>query len=72
MQGADVGPQYRSVIFYTDDTQKAEAQQAMADVQAAGIWPAPIVTELLPLPADGPGRFHAAEAYHQVRLVCTA
>ena len=57
-QGNDVGTQYRSVIFYQDDQQKAIAQQAMAE--AAALWPDPLVTELSPLPA-----YYAAEAYHQ-------
>lgn len=59
-QGADVGPQYRSVIFYHDEEQKRIAQEVMAEVEAAGIWPDPIVTELAPYTT-----FYRAEAYHQ-------
>ncbi len=59
-QGADVGPQYRSVIFYHDEEQKRIAQEVMAEIEAAGIWPDPIVTELAPYTA-----FYRAEEYHQ-------
>ncbi|OUC07848.1 hypothetical protein RY27_12470, partial [Litorilinea aerophila] len=59
-QGADVGPQYRSVIFYHDEEQKRIAQEVMAEIEAAGIWPDPIVTELAPYTT-----FYRAEAYHQ-------
>jgi peptide-methionine (S)-S-oxide reductase len=57
-QGADVGTQYRSVIFYHGETQKTAAETSMAKVQAQ--FEAPIVTELLPAP-----HFYPAEAYHQ-------
>ena len=57
-QGADVGTQYRSVIFYHGDRQKAAAEASVAKAQAA--FDAPIVTELSPAP-----RFYPAEAYHQ-------
>ena len=56
-QGADVGTQYRSAIFYHDEGQKAAAEAAIAEY--AGIWPYPIVTEVSPL-----GEFYAAEEYH--------
>lgn len=59
-QGNDVGPQYRSVVFYHDEAQRAAAEQVMAEIRAEGIWPAPLVTELKPAP-----RFWPAEAYHQ-------
>lgn len=59
-QGADVGTQYRSVIFFRNDQQKAVAEQAIKDIRAAGIWNAPIVTELAPFRA-----FYKAEGYHQ-------
>jgi peptide-methionine (S)-S-oxide reductase len=59
-QGADVGPQYRSVILYHDAAQKAEAEQAIADLEKKRLWRAPIVTELAPLET-----FYPAEAYHQ-------
>ena len=59
-QGADVGSQYRSVIFYRDQTQKSTAESVMREVEAEGIWGAPIVTELTPLVA-----FYKAEDYHQ-------
>jgi len=59
-QGADVGTQYRSVIFFRDEQQKAVAEQTIKEVRAAGIWNAPIVTEVSPFKA-----FYKAEDYHQ-------
>lgn len=59
-QGPDVGPQYRSAVFYHDEEQRATAEQVMGEVEAAGIWDAPLVTELAPL-----DRFYPAEDYHQ-------
>lgn len=57
-QGNDVGPQYRSVIFYHDDTQKTKAEHSKS-VLAPTIWPDPIVTEIELLEA-----FYEAETYH--------
>jgi peptide-methionine (S)-S-oxide reductase len=57
-QGNDVGTQYRSAMFYADDAQKAEFEQAVA--RAAEIWDGQIVTKLEPL-----GQFWRAEEYHQ-------
>lgn len=57
-QGADMGTQYRSVIYYHDDTQKAEAEEAIAEAQES--FSSPIVTELSPAPT-----FYPAEVYHQ-------
>jgi peptide-methionine (S)-S-oxide reductase len=59
-QGPDVGTQYRSVIFYHTPEQKQIAEQAIAELNAARVWDAPLVTELAPLPA-----FYRAEDYHQ-------
>ncbi len=59
-QGADVGTQYRSVIFYHDDEQKRVAEQVIKEIEAEKIWDAPIVTELAPAKA-----FYTAEDYHQ-------
>jgi peptide-methionine (S)-S-oxide reductase len=59
-QGNDVGSQYRSVIFAHSPEQQATAQQVLAELNAANIWPDPIVTEVLPAPT-----FYRAEAYHQ-------
>lgn len=59
-QGADVGTQYRSAIFYHSPAQKALAEQVMAEISQAGIWDSPLVTELVPLDV-----FYPAEAYHQ-------
>lgn len=61
-KGNDVGPQYASAIFYADDAQEAAAKDAMA--AASSLWPAPIVTKLLPLATDGPAKFWPAEEYH--------
>jgi peptide-methionine (S)-S-oxide reductase len=59
-QGADVGTQYRSVIFYHSPEQKQEAERRIAELNAAGIWDRPLVTEVAPLPT-----FYKAEDYHQ-------
>jgi peptide-methionine (S)-S-oxide reductase len=59
-QGPDVGTQYRSAIFYHSPEQKRVAEVRIAELNAAGIWDAPIVTEVVPLQA-----FYPAEAYHQ-------
>ena len=58
-QGADVGTQYRSVIFYHSDQQKSTAQQVVSEVTAAKLWNAPIVTQIEPFQA-----FYRAEDYH--------
>ncbi|WP_345990747.1 peptide-methionine (S)-S-oxide reductase MsrA [Sulfurimonas sp. HSL1-2] len=57
-QGADMGTQYRSVIYYHDEVQKAEAEEAIAEAQES--FSDPIVTELSPAPT-----FYPAEVYHQ-------
>ena len=59
-QGADVGTQYRSAVFYHDAAQKAVAEQVIARLTAECLWPNPIVTEVAPFDA-----FYIAEAYHQ-------
>ena len=59
-QGADAGTQYRSAIFYHAPEQKQIAEERIAELNAAGIWDAPIVTEVVPLPV-----FYRAEDYHQ-------
>jgi peptide-methionine (S)-S-oxide reductase len=59
-QGADVGTQYRSVIFYHDEMQKNIAEETIAEIDKAGIWGKPIVTEVTPFEA-----FYPAEDYHQ-------
>jgi peptide-methionine (S)-S-oxide reductase len=59
-QGADVGTQYRSAIFYHTPEQKAEAERVIADLTAAKVWDDPIVTEVKPLDA-----FYPAEQYHR-------
>src|SRR5580698_2519570 len=45
-QGNDVGASYRSAIFYTDDEQKRVAEDTIADGNASGLWPGPVVTEV--------------------------
>ena len=59
-QGADVGTQYRSAIFYHDAAQKQTAEAVMAEMTQAGVWPNPIVTEVTALET-----FYPAEDYHQ-------
>jgi peptide-methionine (S)-S-oxide reductase len=59
-QGNDVGTQYRSAIFYHDEQQKKVAEEVIREITAAGIWDAPIVTEVTPF-----DRFYIAEDYHQ-------
>src|SRR2546428_1586346 len=59
-QGADAGTQYRSAIFYHDARQKAEAEAVVRELTEAGVFDAPIVTEIAPL-----GAFYKAEQYHQ-------
>ncbi len=59
-QGADIGPQYRSVILTTSDEQAETARTVMAEIDAAKVWPRPIVTELVPL-----AQFWRAEDEHQ-------
>jgi len=59
-QGNDVGSSYRSAIFYTDDEQKRIAEDTIADVNASGLWPGKVVTEVTPA-----GPFWLAEPEHQ-------
>jgi methionine-S-sulfoxide reductase len=64
-QGNDVGPQYRSSIFYSDDAQKQAAEAYIAALTTEGVFSKPIVTKLEPLTG-----FYPAEMYHQ-NYVCT-
>jgi peptide-methionine (S)-S-oxide reductase len=59
-QGPDSGSQYRSVIFYSNEEQQRIAQAYISQLEQAKLFPAPIVTQVVPLKA-----FYAAEAYHQ-------
>lgn len=59
-QGADIGTQYRSAIFYHTPEQREISEQVMKDLNAAKVWNAPIVTELVPFTM-----FYKAEDYHQ-------
>jgi len=59
-QGADVGTQYRSAIYYSSPEQQQTAAQVMAKITASGLWRDPLVTELKPA-----GPFYPAEEYHQ-------
>ncbi|HLB71981.1 MAG: peptide-methionine (S)-S-oxide reductase MsrA [Candidatus Methanoperedens sp.] len=59
-QGADVGTQYRSVIFYNTPEQRDMARKVIADLEAEKIWDAPIVTQVVQFTA-----FYPAEEYHQ-------
>lgn len=58
-QGADVGPQYRSIILYHSDDQKRVAEEVVAEVEESGAWDDPLVTEVEPLDA-----FYEAEEEH--------
>ena len=59
-QGHDIGTQYRSIILYHNEEQRAIAEQTVAELTEAGIWDRPIVTEVEPLTT-----FYPAEEYHQ-------
>lgn len=59
-QGADVGTQYRSVIFFHSEEHKATAEQVKKETDAAKVWDDPIVTEISPFT-----EFYVAEEYHQ-------
>ena len=59
-QGNDAGLSYRSAIFYTSEAQKRVAEETIADVEASGLWPGHLVTELAPA-----GPFWEAEPEHQ-------
>src|SRR4051812_24567078 len=59
-QGNDAGTSYRSGIYYTSEEQKREALDTIADVEASGLWPGKVTTELAPA-----GDFWEAEAEHQ-------
>jgi peptide-methionine (S)-S-oxide reductase len=59
-QGADVGTQYRSAVFYHSPEQKAAAEEVIRDLNAQKLWNRPIVTEITPI-----SEFYPAETYHQ-------
>jgi len=59
-QGNDIGTSYRSAIYYTNDAQKRVAEETIADVNASGLWPGKVVTEVAPA-----GPFWEAEPEHQ-------
>jgi peptide-methionine (S)-S-oxide reductase len=59
-QGGDVGMSYRSAIYYVDDRQREIAEDTIADVNASGLWPGKVVTEVTPA-----GPFWQAEPAHQ-------
>ena len=59
-QGNDAGPQYRSAIFYHSEEQREAAARAIGELDAAGVYRSPIVTEVRPA-----GVFYAAEDYHR-------
>ncbi len=59
-QGADVGTQYRSAVFYHTPEQKEETQRVIRELEEARVWGAPIVTEVAPFE-----KFYPAEDYHQ-------
>jgi peptide-methionine (S)-S-oxide reductase len=59
-QGNDIGTSYRSAIYYVDEEQKRIAEETIADVDASGLWPGKVVTEVEPV-----GDFWQAEPEHQ-------
>ena len=59
-QGNDIGPSYRSAIYYCSEEQKRIAEDTIADVNASGLWPGKVVTEVEPV-----GDFWEAEPEHQ-------
>ena len=59
-QGNDIGLSYRSAVYYVDAAQKAVALETIADVDASGLWPGKVVTEVAPV-----GDFWQAEPEHQ-------
>lgn len=59
-QGNDIGPQYRSAIFFANDEQKRIAEAYIKQLDEAKVFRSPIVTQLAPL-----DKFYTAEAYHQ-------
>lgn len=59
-QGADIGTQYRSVVFYHTPEQREVAERLIAELNAAKVWDAPIVTQVVPFE-----KFYRAEDYHQ-------
>jgi peptide-methionine (S)-S-oxide reductase len=59
-QGNDTGASYRSAIYYTSNDQKAVAEDTIADVEASGLWPGKVITEVAPV-----GPFWEAESEHQ-------
>jgi len=59
-QGYDVGTQYRSIILYHSEQQRASAEQSKRDTDASGLWPNPIITEISPFTT-----LYKAEDYHQ-------
>ena len=63
-QGNDMGTSYRSAIFHADESQKQIAEETIADVEASGIWPGKVVTEVAKV-----GPFWEAEPEHQNYLV---
>jgi peptide-methionine (S)-S-oxide reductase len=63
-QGNDIGSSYRSAIFYVDDDQKSVALDTIADVDASGLWPGKVVTEVVP-----EVEFWEAEPEHQDYLI---
>jgi len=58
--GNDLGASYRSAIFYANDEQRATAEDTIADVDASGLWPGKVVTEVVPV-----SDFWEAEPEHQ-------
>ncbi len=63
-QGNDLGMSYRSAIYYTDEAQKADAEKIISEIDASGLWPNKVVTQVEPV-----SDFWEAEPIHQDYLV---
>ncbi len=59
-QGADIGTQYRSIIFYSTEEHQAIAERSKKETDASGLWASPILTEIIPF-----SNLYPAEEYHQ-------
>ena len=63
-QGNDIGPSYRSALYVVSETQRTTATETIADINASGLWPGPVVTEV-----EDAGPFWEAEPEHQDYLI---
>ena len=71
-QGADIGPQYRSIILTHGDEQEATAKAIIAEITAAGLWMRPIVTEIIPLTEFWPAEPEHDNYFARKRIIARA